>query len=195
MLAAARAKDRSMNCFVHERTAAIGLCAACQAAICRQCVGRDTPRLICSTCAAQPSVLGYEYKSAAAIGSWPLIHICMGVDAVTMRPKVARGIIAIGNLAVGVVALGGLACGLLSLGGLSVGIVAALGGAALGLGCSIGGVAVGSMAVGGVAIGFSYAIGGLALGPAVINGQHCDTAAREFVLRWLSASSLPPSCR
>ena len=185
-----------MNCFVHERTAAIGFCAACQKAICRRCVGRETPRLICSTCAAaQPTVLGFEYKSAAAIGNWPLVHICMGVDAVTMRPKVARGVIAIGNLAVGAVAFGGLACGLLSLGGLSVGILAALGGAALGLGCSIGGFAVGSVAVGGVAIGFTYAIGGLALGPAVISGQHCDAAAREFVLRWLSAASLPPSCR
>jgi hypothetical protein len=184
-----------MNCFVHERTAAIGLCAACQAAMCRQCVGRDTPRLICSTCAAQPTVLGLEYKSAAAIGSWPIIHICMGVDAVTMRPKVARGIIAIGNLAVGVVALGGVACGLFTLGGVSIGLLAAVGGAALGLGCSIGGVAVGSVAVGGVAIGFAYAIGGLALGPAVINGQVCDAAAREFVVRWLSAASLPLNCR
>jgi hypothetical protein len=184
-----------MNCFVHERTAAIGLCAACQAAICRHCVGRDTPRLICSTCAAQPTVLGFEYKSPAAIGSWPLVHICMGVDAVTLRPKVARGIIAIGNLAIGAVAVGGVACGLFTLGGVSVGILAALGGAALGLGCSIGGFAVGSVAVGGVAVGFTYAIGGLAFGPAVINGQTCDAAARALVLRWISAASLPSNCR
>jgi hypothetical protein len=88
-----------------------------------------------------------------------------------------------------------LACGLLTIGGLSVGILAAFGGAALGLGLSMGGFAVGSVAVGGAAIGLLYAIGGVALGPAVINGQHCDAAAREFVLRWLSEAALPPTCQ
>jgi hypothetical protein len=184
-----------MNCFRHERTAATGLCAVCQKAICRECVARETPRLICTTCAAGNAVLGFEYTSSATIGGWPLVHICTGVDVVTMRPKVARGVIAIGNVAVGGVAVGGLACGLLAVGGLSVGILAALGGAALGFGFSAGGLAVGSVAVGGAAMGFTYAIGGLALGPAVINGLHCDAAAREFVLRWLSAASLPPSCQ
>jgi hypothetical protein len=184
-----------MNCFVHDRVPAIGLCAACQKALCRQCVGLETPRLVCSTCVTERAVLGFEYTSVAAIGSWPLVHICMGVDAVTMRPKVARGVIAIGNVAVGGLAFGGLACGLLSIGGLSVGILAALGGAALGLGLSVGGFAVGSVAVGGAAVGFVYAIGGGAFGPAVINGQHCDPAARDFILRWVGEQMLPPPCR
>jgi hypothetical protein len=184
-----------MNCFTHERTAAIGLCAACQKAICHECVGREAPRLICRSCAAANATLGFEYTSSATLGGWPLVHICAGVDVVTMRPKVARGVIAIGNIAVGGVAVGGLACGLLSIGGVSIGILAALGGAALGLGLSVGGFALGSVAVGGAAIGFQYAIGGGALAPAVINGQHCDAAAREFVLRWLSESALPPTCR
>ncbi len=184
-----------MNCFTHQKTPAIGLCAACQKAICGDCVGRESPRLICRSCEASNATLGFEYKSSATLWGWPLIHICAGVDAVTMRPKVARGVIAIGNVAVGGLAIGGLACGLLSIGGLSVGILAALGGAALGLGLSMGGFAVGSVAVGGAAIGFQYAIGGGAWAPAVINGQHCDAAAREFVLRWLSESALPPTCR
>ncbi len=183
-----------MNCFTHDRTPAIGLCAACQKAICHACVGRDAPRLTCTSCATGNTTLGFEYKSAAAIGNWPLIHICAGVDPATMRPKVARGVIAIGNLAVGGVAIGGLACGLVSIGGLSVGILAALGGAALGLGLSVGGFAVGSVAVGGAAVGFVYAIGGGAFGPAVINGQYCDPAARDFVLRWVGVAALPPSC-
>lgn len=184
-----------MNCFVHDRVAAIGMCAVCQKAMCRDCVGREMPRLVCATCVAQRTMLGFEYKSAAAIGDWPLVHICMGIDAATMRPKVAKGVIAIGNMAVGGLALGGLACGLFSLGGLSVGILAAFGGAALGLGVSVGGFAVGSVAIGGAAIGFLYAIGGAAFGPAVINGQHCDPDARALLIRWLSTSSLPPSCR
>ena len=184
-----------MNCFTHDRTTAIGFCAVCQKAICRDCVGCDAPRLICKSCEAGKATLGFEYKSSATLAGWPLIHICAGVDAVTMRPKVATGVIAIGNVAVGGLAIGGLACGLLTIGGLSVGILAAFGGAALGLGLSMGGFAVGSVAVGGAAIGFQYAIGGGAWAPAVINGQHCDAAAREFVLRWLSEASLPPTCQ
>jgi hypothetical protein len=52
---------------------------------------------------------------------------------------------------------------------------------------------VGSIAIGGAAVGFVYAIGGGAFGPAVIDGRHCDEAARAFARRWLDA--LPPSCR
>jgi hypothetical protein len=184
-----------MNCFLHDRVVAVGFCGVCQKAVCRDCVGRDTPRLVCRRCVEGGGILGYEYKSSATIGGWPLVHICTGVDAVTMRPKIARGVIAIGNVAVGGLAVGGLACGLLAVGGAAIGILFALGGAALGLGLSVGGLAVGSVAFGGAAVGFAYAIGGGAFGPAVIDGRRCDEAAREFVLRWLGASALPPSCR
>jgi hypothetical protein len=140
-------------------------------------------------------VLGFEYVSSLTLGSWPLIHICMGVDPRTMRPKVAKGVIALGNIAVGGLAIGGIACGVLAVGGASVGILFALGGAALGVGLSIGGLAVGSVAVGGAALGFVYAIGGGAIGPATIDGRGCDEAARLFVVRWFGESMLPPSCR
>ena len=69
----------------------------------------------------------------------------------------------------------------------------AVGGAALGLGLSIGGLAVGSIAIGGAAVGFSFAVGGGAVGPAVIDGRHCDEAARELVRRWLDVT--PAICR
>jgi hypothetical protein len=183
-----------MNCFVHDRTPAVGICVSCQKATCRECVGRDTPRLVCRACIAQRSVLGFEYRSTAAIGEWPLVHICAGVDPATMRPRVAKGVIAIGNIAVGAVTLAGISLGLVSVGGLSVGLIVALGGAALGLGLSIGGLAVGSVAAGGVAVGFVYAIGGLAVAPAIVDGARCDSAVRDLILRWLGPDRLPPPC-
>src|SRR4029079_5929947 len=117
-----------------------------------------------------------------------------GIDPITMRPRAAKGIIAIGNIAMGGCALGGLTFGLLAVGGLSVELACALGGAALVLGLSAGGFAFGSIAVGGLAIGLKYAIGGGAFGPSVIDGRGCDEAARDLWARWLGPRSLPPPC-
>jgi hypothetical protein len=192
-----------MNCFTHSRNPAVGICVVCQKGICHECVGHQTPRLVCRTCSTSAAPLGfgrsgwygygYEYKSSTTIGGWPLVHVCSGIDPVTMRLRVARGIVAIGNIAVGGLAVGGIACGLFTMGGASFGLLTAIGGAAVGLGVSVGGFAVGSIAIGGAAIGFVYAIGGGAFGPAVIDGMRCDEAARDFARRWLNR--LPPSCR
>jgi hypothetical protein len=184
-----------LNCYVHNHTPAVGICCVCQKAVCRECVGRDTPRLACKTCVEQSRVLGFEYRSAAAVGSLPFVHVCLGIDPITMRPRVAKGIVAIGNIAVGVVTIAGVSLGVLSLGGVSLGVLFALGGVALGVGVSAGGVAVGSVAVGGVAIGFLHAIGGLALGPSIIDGRRCDPDAAEFVRRWLGSELVPRNCR
>lgn len=197
-----------MNCFTHSRTAAVGVCGVCQKAVCHECVARDTPRLVCRACAARGGALSYpwygygygygcsyEYTSSLTIGGWPLIHVCAGLDPMTMRPRIARGVVAIGNVAVGVLAIGGLACGVFTLGGGSIGLLLAVGGAALGLGLSVGGFAMGSIAIGGAAVGFMYAIGGVAIGPAVIDAAKCDGAVLEFARRWLGGVSLPPSCR
>jgi hypothetical protein len=167
----------------------------CLRAMCRECVGADTPRLICRVCLGQRTVLGFEYRSEATIAGWPLVHVCAGVDPVTMRPRVAKGVIALGNIAVGGVAIGGLAAGVLSVGGLSIGLLFALGGAALGAGLSIGGLTVGSVAIGGAAVGFVHAVGGAAFGPSIIDGRRCDPAAATFIREWLSATLLPPHCR
>jgi hypothetical protein len=196
-------QDSIVTCFTHSHTAAVGMCGLCQKGICRECVAADMPRLVCRACAARGSVLpygwygwygyGYEYRSAATIAGWPLIHACAGVDPVTMRPRIAKGVVAIGNVAIGVLAIGGLAFGLFTVGGVSFGLLLAMGGVALGLGVSVGGVAIGSIAFGGVAVGLAYAVGGAAFGPAVIDGQRCDDAARVFLGRWLDV--LPPTCR
>lgn len=184
-----------MNCFNHPQVAAVGICAACQKGICRTCVGVDAPRVVCRECLERGSVLyGFDYRSALSVGTWPLVHVCGGIDPVTMRPKVAKGVIAIGNIAIGGIAIGGLSCGLVTLGGLSIGLLAALGGGAIGVGYSLGGVAVGSIAIGGLAIGFKVALGGAAFGPAVVDGRHCDPAALEYLRAWFG-SNIPRNCR
>lgn len=184
-----------MNCFVHDRVPAVGLCGVCQRAVCRDCVGLDSPRVVCRTCLERRNVFGYEYRSSASVGGLPLIHICMAVDPVTMQPRVAKGVIAIGNIAIGGIAIAGLSCGLITIGGVSCGALAALGGLALGLGFSVGGLAIGSVAIGGAAIGFQYALGGSAFGNAIIDARRCDQAALEFFRQWLGPIRLPPTCR
>lgn len=96
----------------------------------------------------------YEYISPVKVFGLPLIHIRLGFG-----PRLARGIIAIGNCAVGVVAIGGCSLGLFSLGGVTLGLLFAFGGLSLGL-VALGGVAIGGFAVGGCAFGQWLAAGG-----------------------------------
>lgn len=109
------------------------------------------------------SLFHYEYKSKRTLFGLPLVHIHLGRGI-----YVAKGIIAIGNIALGAVSVGGIALGGLCLGGLSLGLIG-LAGLALGLLLAAGGVAVGTMAVGGAAVGI-VAIGGLALGMFSLGG-------------------------
>jgi hypothetical protein len=126
---------------------------------------------------------GYEYKSEAEIFGLPLLHIASGYDPQTLRPRVAKGIIAIGNIAMGVFALGGLALGGFSIGGVSLGLLA-FGGMAVG-GIAIGGGAVGLVgALGGLAISGGFALGGLALAPYYLGGNGYNPAFIELLENW-----------
>lgn len=183
-----------MECFEHKGVPGIGVCVLCGRAICSECIGTRVPRLVCRGCLERRPVIGFEYKSKASFGSWPLVHICMGIDQVTGRPRIAKGIIAIGNIAFGAVALGGVAAGIISIGGLAIGALLALGGAAVGLGLSLGGLAVGSVAIGGLAIGHHIAIGGSTFGGSVIDATKCDASAADAIRQWLGSKVLPPHC-
>ena len=114
---------------------------------------------------------GYEYRSERQLFGLPLVHIVSGnrLDPARGGLRVAKGIIAIGPIAVGGLALGGISVGVLSLGGLSLGLVA-LGGMALGVLLAAGGGAVGFVALGGGVIGY-YALGGGGLAVHVLGGQ------------------------
>jgi hypothetical protein len=141
--------------------------------------------------------LGREYRSKRTLWGWPLVHIATGVDPQTGRKRVARGIIAIGDVAFGVVALGGAFCaGIIAVGGgAAVGVLALGGGAALGLGLALGGgLAVGGLALGGAAVGIvavgglavgHYALGGGGFGTHVLAGNEQDPAAKAFFEHFL----------
>lgn len=119
------------------------------------------------------SYWGYEYKSKLKLLGLPLVHVAQGIDSQTGRPRVAKGIIAIGNIAIGVVALGGMAFGGLVLGGLAIGVIA-LAGLAIGV-AAVGGVALAIyLAMGGLAVSATYAIGGFAIAPHAIGANGVD---------------------
>lgn len=113
-----------------------------------------------------PWMFGFEYRSRQELFGLPLIHVATGINPYTGLPRLARGIIAIGNFAVGVVAVGGLAAGGLVLSGIGAGLMT-LAGIAVGW-IAVGGLAVGAaFALGGLAVSYGYAVGGL---PLIING-------------------------
>ncbi len=128
----------------------------------------------------------YEYRSPVKIFGLPLIHIAQGIDPRTGMPRVAKGIIANGSLAIGVVAIGGVAGGVFALGGLAFGAVA-LGGIAVGIAAALGGMAVGGyLAIGGLALSLVYALGGLALAPHALGGYRPDPELLRMFERWFS---------
>jgi hypothetical protein len=116
---------------------------------------------------------GYEYRSQQQILGWPLVHVATGINPETGLPRVARGVIAIGNFAVGLVAVGGFAAGGLVVSGIGLGLFA-LGGIVAGA-VAAGGVALGLFfAIGGVAISAVWAVGGAALAPYAIGPAIVD---------------------
>ncbi len=104
----------------------------------------------------------YEYKSKRTLLGLPLVHVNMGYGF-----RKARGIVAIGRIAVGVIAIGAFPIGLFSLGGFCLGLLT-LGGAGIG-GLAIGGLSAGIVAIGGLSVGV-VAIGGAAFGVYAMGG-------------------------
>ena len=101
---------------------------------------------------------GFEYRSRAELFGLPLLHITSGPDPTTGRTRVARGIVAIGDIARGVIAFGGVAYGVFACGGFAVGVLA------------IGGCGIGVFCLSGLALALVFACGGLALAPIAFGG-------------------------
>ncbi|MCP4428375.1 MAG: hypothetical protein GY803_28130 [Chloroflexi bacterium] len=100
----------------------------------------------------------FEYRSKEEINGWPIIHINLGANPETDRPLVAKGVVAIGNIAIGVVSIGAAAFGVVTLAGFGLGIV------------SLAGLAIGIIALGAVALGYEYALGAAVLSSKFANG-------------------------
>jgi hypothetical protein len=124
----------------------------------------------------------FEYKYKKTFFGLPLLHIVLGpaVDPASGKLRVAKGIIAIGGIAVGWLAVGGFAAGLIAFGGVGLGLLAAFGGVGISLGLAIGGLAIGTIAIGGCAVGY-YAIGGGAFGVHALGANAQDPAVKDFL--------------
>jgi len=135
---------------------------------------------------------GVDYRSHRTLWGIPLVHVATGLDPVTGGRQVAKGIIAIGDIAIGAIALGSVAVGGVSFGGVSIGGLAfggaalgliALGGLAIALIAALGGGAIGAIAVGGGAVGY-YAFGGVAYGVHTVSAQVKEPTAQAFFEAW-----------
>ena len=94
-----------------------------------------------------PHRKNFEYRSKEEINSLPIIHINIGTDPGTSRPRVAKGVVAIGNIAFGVISIGVAAFGVVTLAAFGLGIF------------SLASVAIGIIALGAVALGYEFALG------------------------------------
>ncbi len=135
---------------------------------------------------------GVDYRSETTFFGLPLVHVATGRDSATGRKRVAKGIIAIGDIAQGVVAIGGVAIGGVAIGGGAIGVFAfgggavgllAFGGLAIALIIALGGGAIGPIAIGGGAVGY-LAYGGGGIGVHVFDAMTKDPVAEQFFLPW-----------
>ena len=132
-----------------------------------------------------------EYKTYATWMGLPVVHYTRGKCPETGKRIVARGVFAIGRVAVGVVAVGQVSFGVVAIGQLGIGLlfgfaqlgtgVFAIGQAALGLVFGVGQVATGYVAVGQIGIGYYYyVLGQVGIGEHVWSQTTSDPIAVDF---------------
>src|ERR1039458_6658665 len=107
-----------------------------------------------------------NYRSKQTLFGLPLVHVAWGIDPATGRPRVAKGIVALGPVAYGVTAVGFSAWGLCPC-GLIAGGFWATGLFAVGF-WVVGLAAAGFHAVGLLALGSWHTVGLVAAGPSPI---------------------------
>ena len=121
---------------------------------------------------AQTETPGRNYRSKQTFCGLPVIHVASGIDPATCEPRVAKGIVAFGPMAIGIVAFGQTAIGVLALGIRSVGLVSTgiFSGGVISVGLlsvgflTTGLISVGLQAVGLLSLAFGQAVGLVAAG-------------------------------
>jgi hypothetical protein len=141
-----------------------------------------------------------EFRSHATVFGLPLLHYTRGICPETGRRIAARGIFAVGRVAIGVIALGQASAGIIAVGQAGFGLVlclaqagagfAAVGQVAAGLNFGAGQVASGLTAIGQLAAG-KFVLAQLGLGAYLWTPQQADPeAVRHFQDLWTSLVSL-----
>jgi hypothetical protein len=129
-----------------------------------------------------------DYRSYAAIGPVPLVHLTYGLNPETGRRVTARGVVAIGRFACGGIALGQVAWGLIAVGQLAVGVCFGCGQAATGVVClgqlalgvlfGAGQLATGQVAIGQIAFG-EWVLAQIGFGTHVYDTRQQDPAVLD----------------
>jgi len=130
----------------------------------------------------------WNYRSKQTIFGLPLLHVAWGIDSVTHRPRVAKGLLAVGSKAKGLIAVGFEAYGLIAVGLIAGGIFSvglfAFGVSACGL------IAYGIMSVGLLAIALIHAVGLVSLGYHSIGLIHFGIGTSVFFLLGLPIAAI-----
>lgn len=159
---------------------------------CPQCSQKISPRAkACPRCGHPlKPYWGFEWKSRASLGGWPLVHVAVGRDKTTGKILVARGMIAVGQFAIGVITIAQFGIGFLFGFGQFILGYTALAQFAFAFYFGIGQIATGQTAIGQLAIG-QYVLGQIGLGRFVwdTKGRH-PMAEEYFRTLWLSVKSL-----
>ena len=130
-----------------------------------------------------------EFKSHVLFFGLPLLHYTRGKCPETGRRVVAKGVLAVGRLAMGVVAFGQASFGIIAIGQAGLGLVLglgqgatglyAMGQAAIGLMFGLGQVATGEIAIGQLAYG-KYVLAQIGYGDYVWSMSRADPEAVTF---------------
>ncbi len=130
-----------------------------------------------------------EFKSNANFLGLPLLHYTRGKCPETGRRVIAKGVVAIGRLAMGILAIGQASFGLIAIGQLGVGLILglgqgatglyAVGQAAIGLMFGLGQFATGEIAIGQLAYG-KYVLAQVGYGDYVWSMKRADPEAIKF---------------
>jgi len=156
---------------------------------CSKCSQEISPEAIsCPHCGHPHKVYrGFEWRSPAAIGHWPLVHVAFGKNKKTGKWMVAKGVIAIGQFGVGVVTIAQFGVGFLFGFGQFMAGFSALSQFALTVHFAIGQFAAGKTAIGQFAYG-KYVLAQVGYGEFVWSVSNKDPMAIEYFQHlWIDA--------